>query len=153
MDAKLLAPFVDAFFNVLPQLGFAQVEKSGIALKDRLMTHFNVTTMVGLTEKIRGNVAYSMSEATARQVASKMMMGMPVADFDEMAQSAISELSNMVAANAAIIFEGMGMPVQISPPTMVIGDNVYIRLSKVKTIAVTITTEVGEIELNIGIEV
>jgi len=153
LDAKLMAPFVDAFFNVLPQLGFTQVEKGGLSLKERLMTNYNVTTMVGLTEKLRGNIAYSMSETTAKQVASKMMMGMPVEQFDEMAQSAISELSNMITANAAICFEGMGTPVQISPPTMVIGNNVYIRLSKVKTVAVLINTEAGEIELNIGIEV
>lgn len=38
-----------------------------------------------------------------------MMMGMPVIEFDDMAQSALSELSNMLTANAATSFAEMGI--------------------------------------------
>ena len=52
-------------------------------------------------------------------IASTMMGGMPVAQFDELPQSAISELVNMVTANSAIRFEQLGMQVDISPPSLV----------------------------------
>lgn len=63
-----------------------------------------VTVIIGMTKDLRGSVAYNMSEATAMTIASTMMGGMPVAQFDELPQSAISELVNMVTANSAIRF-------------------------------------------------
>lgn len=153
MDVKLVAPFVDAAFNILPQLGFKEVKRGKLGLKDKMVSTLNITALVGLSKKIRGNIAYSMSETTAKNVASVMMMGMPVAEFDAMAQSAISELANMLAANAAINYEAIGKAVEISPPTLIIGENVTVRVSQVKTLVVEIITEAGTLELNIGLEV
>ena len=153
MDVKHVNPFIESFSAVMPQLGFETIQRGNLSIKQRDLTCSGAVVIVGIVGAIKGNVVYCIDLDHAKSIASTMMMGMPVEIFDDMAQSAISELSNMITANAAIVFEGMGIPVQISPPTMVIGDNVYIRLSKVKTIAVLITTEAGEIELNIGIEV
>lgn len=94
-----------------------------------------------------------MSEDTAKNIASIMMMGVPVENFDAIAKSAISELSNMLTARASVYFEGMGMAVQISPLTLIIGDNVTIMVSQVRTFAIEILTDVGLIELNIGIDI
>lgn len=152
MDAKLFAPFVDAFFEVLPQFGFQQVQRGNLALKDQLVATQEVTAIVGLSQKVRGNVAYSMSQETAKGIASVMMCGMPVEEFDEMAQSAISELSNMVTANAAIAIEGQGLAVDICPPTLIVGKNITARVSQVKTLGVEIITEAGLIEIHIGLE-
>ena len=46
-----------------------------------------------------------------------MMMGMPVAELDSMATSAISELGNMIMGNAATILSTKGIAVDITPPT------------------------------------
>ena len=153
MDAKLLSPFMDACLEVLPQLGIQNVTKGNLSLKEKLFATMNVTSIVGLSKDLWGNIAYSMSEDTAKKIASIMMMGIPVETFDTIAKSAISELSNMLTARASVYFEGMGMSVQISPPTLIIGDNVTIMVSQVRTFAIEINTEVGLIELNIGIEV
>lgn len=153
MDAKKYAPFVDAFAEILPQLGFQAVKRGNLALKEKLMATRDVTAILGLTQKIRGNVAYGMAEDTAKNIASIMMGGMPVENFDEMAQSAISELANMVTANAAISLENIGLETNISPPTLIVGKNITARISQVKSLMVEIITEAGLIEINIGLEV
>ena len=100
MDAKLINPFIDAFHTIMPQIGFTEVKRGNISLKDKTATSKGVTVLVGLTKELGGNVAYNMSEETAKFVASTMMMGMPVESMDDMAQSAISELANMLLQDA-----------------------------------------------------
>ena len=41
-----------------------------------------------------------MGMNTAKDIASRMMMGMPVVELDAMARSALSELGNMMMGNA-----------------------------------------------------
>ncbi|GAB6181416.1 chemotaxis protein CheX [Desulfotomaculum defluvii] len=153
MDAKKFAPFVDACAEILPQLGFQQIKRGNLAFKEKHMATQEVTAIVGLTKKIRGNVAYGMAKDTAKNIASVMMGGMPVENFDEMAQSAISELANMVTANAAITLENIGLETNISPPTLIVGKNITARISQVKSLMVEMLTEAGSIEINIGLEV
>jgi chemotaxis protein CheX len=153
MDVQLLNPFITAFFNVLPQLGFQTIKRGQLALKDKLLATGSVTVLIGVTRDVRGNLAISMDETTARKAASLMMMGMPVSSLDEMAQSAIVELANMLAGNAMADFEAKDISMNISPPTLIMGDHVYCVVSEVQTLAVEILTEAGSLELNLGLEV
>ena len=129
MDAKLVNPFMDAFMNIMPQIGFQNLKRNKISVRDKATLSLGVTVLVGFTKEIRGSVAYNMTDDTAKFIASTMMMGMPVADFDEMAQSAISELSNMLTANAATNLTAMGLEVDISTPSLSIGDNFMVKIS------------------------
>ena len=112
----------------------------------------DVIAVVGLSQQLRGNVAYAMSQETAKKFASVMMMGMPVEQLDEMSQSAISEASNMITANAAMTLESQGISVNISPPTLVIGHGVKVRISQVQSLIVEIVTEAGVIDVILGLE-
>lgn len=118
MDAKLVNPFIDAFTTVMPQMGFQEPKRTKMSVKDKVAESLGVSVIVGFTKQIRGNVIYNMSEDTAKYIASTMMMGMPVESFDEMAQSAISEMSNMLTANAATNLTAMGLEVDISTPSL-----------------------------------
>lgn len=153
MDAKMVSPFLEAFFSVLPAVGMSDVRRGSIALKEKLLATRDITALVGLSGDIRGNVAYCMGDDTARGVASVMMMGMPVDRFDEMAQSAISELANMLTSGASTAFSGQGLFVNISPPTLITGQNVKVMVSQVRTLSIEIITEAGLIEINVGLEV
>ena len=114
-------------------------------------TSMGVTVLVGFTKQIHGNVAYNMTEDTAKFIASTMMMGMPVESFDEMAQSAISEMSNMLTANAATSLAGMGYDVDISTPSLTTGADFQIRISSESFLFVEMDIGGHIIELNIAI--
>jgi len=152
VDSKLVNPFIAAMVSVLPMLGLTDIKRGNVAVKDKLTTTKDVTVLIGLSQDIRGNVAYGLSDECARNIASTMMGGMPVPEFDEMAQSAISELVNMVTANAATNLERLGKSVNISPPTLVTGENITVRISQVQTLVIEIFTTAGTIELNVGVE-
>ena len=152
MDAALATPFIKAFFDLLPQLGFQQVKRGNLRVSEKMAVSLDVIAVVGLSQQLRGNVAYAMSQETAKKFASVMMMGMPVEQLDEMSQSAISEASNMITANAAMTLESQGIRVNISPPTLVIGQGVKVRISQVQSLIVEIVTEAGVIEVILGLE-
>ncbi|MEW6771994.1 MAG: chemotaxis protein CheX [Bacillota bacterium] len=150
MDVRMYAPFVESFFEVLPDFGVKELKRGRLALKDKLVAAANVNVLVGLSQDVRGNVAYSMTEGTARNIAS-FVMGFPVGQLDEMAKSAVAELANVLASRAAIILERGGLLVSISPPTLIAGKNVTL-LSHVRILAVEVFTGAGLIEANIGLE-
>ena len=129
MDAKLVNPIIDAFMDVMPQMGFSIPRRLRVYLQDRNVISRGVTVMVGFTRQMHGNVIYNMTEETARFIASTMMMGMHVPDFDVIAQSAICEMSNMLTARAATNFSEMGLEVDISTPNLTIGEDLTIKIS------------------------
>jgi len=152
MDAKLVNPFMDAFMNIMPQIGFQNLKRNKISVRDKATLSLGVTVLVGFTKEIRGSVAYNMTDDTAKFIASTMMMGMPVADFDEMAQSAISELSNMLTANAATNLTAMGLEVDISTPSLSIGDNFMVKISSEQYLSIEMEIDGHAFEIDIAVQ-
>ncbi len=152
MDAKLVNPFVDAFVGVMPQMGFQEPKRAKLYVRSQNAVSRGVSVIVGFTKQIRGNVVYNMSLETAKYIASTMMMGMPVAELDAMAQSAISEMSNMLTANAATNLTGMGYEVDISTPSLSIGDHFQIKISDSQYLTVEMDLGGHIVELDIAVE-
>ena len=152
MDAKLVNPFIDAFMTVLPQIGFQEPTRAAMNIKDKMTQSLGVTIIVGFTKQIRGNVVYNMSEDTAKYIASTMMMGMPVESFDEMAQSAVSEMSNMLTANAATNLAAMGLEVDISTPSLSVGSEFQVKISNEKYLTVTMDVSGHPVEIDIAVQ-
>lgn len=152
MDAKQMAPFLDALANIMPQLGFQEVRRGGLRLEEDKLSSKGVMVIIGLTEMLRGNIVYNFSLETARAIASTMMMGMPVPELDDMAQSAISELGNMLAANASILMEGQGVSMNISPPTLIVGESVQARIGAEKRLVVEMFVDNNLVEVDIAVD-
>ena len=152
MDAKLVNPFVDAFTAVMPQIGFAEPKRTKMGVKAQNAVSLGVSVIVGFTKQVRGNIVYNMSEDTAKFIASTMMMGMPIDNFDDMAQSAISEMSNMLTATAATNLAGMGLEVDISTPSLSIGQNFQVKISDTNYLTVEMDLAGHLVELDIAVE-
>lgn len=152
MDVKLVNPFIDAFTTVLPQMGLPVPERTGMGVADTNISSKGVAVLVGFTKEIRGNVVYNMDEATAKFIASTMMMGMPVEALDEMAQSAISEMSNMLTANAATNLTALGKEVDISTPSLTVGSDTKIKIANGQFLTVTMDIGGHAVEIDIAIE-
>lgn len=151
MDVNNLNNILDAFTNVLPQLGINNIQKTGMSLKEKFVKSSGVIVIIGTIGDIKGNIIYSLTEESAKKIASKMMMGMPVDKFDDLAQSAISELVNMLTANAATNFSNNNINIDISTPTLICGEFVA-NANSDKIICVNISTDVAPIEVNIALE-
>ena len=112
----------------------------------------SVIIMIGITGEMRGQVMIAMKITKACEIASKMMMGMPVTALDDMSASAINELGNMMMGNAATILSTKGIAMDITPPTLCRG-NVYLKQSYSQNICVPLTSDEIHMELDIAINV
>ena len=122
MDVNHINPFLESFNNIMPQLGMTEINRQGVSLKGRFIESPGVVVVIGLMGDIKGNIIYGLSIPDAMKMASIMMMGMPVEKLDELAQSAISELVNMITANVATNYSRDNISVDISTPTLVQGE-------------------------------
>ena len=152
MDVKHINPFLDSILTIMPQLGFKDIKKQGISIKDNQIKSLGVMLTVGIVGDIKGNVIYGMSIDSAKQIASIMMMGATVDEFDEIPQSALSELSNMLTANAGINFSNMGININISTPALMYGSDFEVKMNVDKILCIQLLIGDIPMEVNIGIE-
>ena len=152
MDINLINPLIVSFTDILPQLGFQSVERLGISLIGSTLDYDGVLVHISLVGLLKGAILIGMSLDSAKQFASKMMMGMTVAEFDPMAQSALSEMGNMVCANACTMFSKVGIiGLDISPPILMMGREVQATLPVPQTLAVHFLVDSIDVNVYIGL--
>jgi len=152
MDVNHVNPFMESFLNVMPQLGFSKVEKGLLSVKGKDLLSSGVIIIVGIVGAIKGNIVYSIDMEDAKKIASTMMMGMPVDELNEIAQSALAELTNMLTANAATRFSVLGIPIDISTPTLLHGNNIALKMSSNQVLCLQLLADGIPIEVNIAFE-
>lgn len=154
VNVDLINPFISASQSVLRDLAQIKTKIGKPYLKNLQYEGEVLTIIIGITGELRGQVIFSMEESEACGIASKMMMGMPVPELNDMAKSAVSEMTNMILGNAATIFSTKGTTVDITPPNLVLGSNMSFSVSDAKTICVPLEYEDGTtlLELNIAIK-
>ena len=153
MNIEYINPFIEASQIVLKQVASIDAKLGKVYLKDSLYKSESIVIIVGLTGKIRGQAIFSMSKQLAKSIASSMMGGIHVDEFDEISKSAISEMTNMILGNAATLLYNRGVSIEITPPSLLMGDNVQISPNKMKTICIPLHISSNEsIDLDVSVE-
>ncbi|MFY9217766.1 MAG: chemotaxis protein CheX, partial [Tepidanaerobacteraceae bacterium] len=95
---------------------------------------------------------FSMDKNVAFKIASAMMMGMSITKLDEMSKSAIAESTNMILGNAATLFYNRGINIQITPPSLMMGNNIQISTPNMKILSIPLILSTGgKIEMDIAL--
>lgn len=152
MDVRLINPFIGAVTGIMPQIGFSNITRKGISLKEKKFMASGVVLTLGIVGDKKGNVVYSIDMDGAKKIASTMMMGMPVEELDDMSKSALSELSNMLTANASINFSNDGINVDISVPTMMYGEEIEINLQKDNIVCIDFDVDGIVLSVNVALD-
>lgn len=132
-------------------LVFVMLQERMLLIKNNVES-LGILINLGIVGDIRGNIVYNIQGENGKKIASKMMMGLPVEELNEMAQSALSELSNMLTANASINFSNIGVNVNISTPTLMYGQDIKIKLNTDKILNIKIVADDIPIDVNIAFE-
>jgi len=152
MNAEYVNPFLKASIEVLRMAAQIVLNISKPFLSDSPNATESLNIVVGITGEIRGQAVISMSTDMAKIIASNMMMGMPVLEIDEMAQSALSELGNMIMGNSATLFCNSGINIDITTPTLVLGEYSSNLSGQTTTITVPLEGPQGHININISMK-
>lgn len=150
MKVEYINSFIKATSQVFKTIANLDISVGKPYIKSSPFMASNVVLIVGITGEIQGQAVIGLSDTTARSLASAMMMGMPVDVLDDMSKSALQELSNMIMGNSATLLFNDGVVVDITPPTLMTGENLEVSTGSMRTITVPLTCSVGEIILNIS---
>lgn len=150
MKIEYINPFVEAAFSVMQQVLKEQPTRGELAVRQSTFTTQQCSIIVGVTGGVTGVALYGMSLATAEQVASRML-DQPVKTFNQLASSAVAELTNMITGNAMSLLAESGYICDISPPTVIRGSNVRIGTIDAAMLVIPVETAIGSIEINVSL--
>lgn len=124
MSADFINPFLVAATKILKDMVMVDTKVGKPYVKTTEFTNNEVVIIIGVTGEVRGQVMISFENNVACDIVSRMVM-MPVTVLDELGNSAICELGNMILGNAATVFSTNGILIDITPPTLAKGDMTF----------------------------
>lgn len=150
MNVKYLNPFIEAAAEVLELEVGASITRGPIALHRSPYVARDVTVTLSLIGRVEGMVLYGLSCDTALQLVSQMM-GEPIAEMDDLAQSGIAELGNVMTGRASIKLAQAGYDCNISTPTVILGAETRISTLDFQRLALPLQTQYGDIEIHLAL--
>ena len=118
MRQDFINPFLAAVEHVFQSEFGWDLKFCGTEVADDQVTSEDLTVFIGVTGRVEGNVFYGFTSSMARSVLG-VMLERPRSRMDEVAQSALGELANMITARAGVGLEAAGYPTRLTPPTLV----------------------------------
>lgn len=123
LDVNNINPFLQSTISVFESVTQLKLKVGKPSLAQFEFGEPTYTITVGVVGQMKGQAVLAMTLDHAKEIASRMMFGMPVAELDEMACSALNELSNMIMGNTATVFSTQGKLIDITPPISMSGTN------------------------------
>jgi chemotaxis protein CheX len=146
VKAEHINPFIISVCKVMKDMCMLDLKIGKPAMSKGTYAGDTSIIRLGLIGGLTGEVVLNIAHVTALQIVSKMVM-MPVETIDEMGQSAISELGNMIAGNAATVFANNNIIIDITPPTYYLGSDFKSDVSEY--FSIPFTCEAGELSVDV----
>ena len=150
MRVEYINPFVESAFNVLKEVLQGDIKRGELYLKSTSMPVMGVAALVGLAGDVEGRVLFDMEKGTALRIASAMN-GEQLTAMDELVKATITELANMITAQAVTKLHELGFRFDLTPPAIFTGDNMEVSDQDVEALIVPMETPQGKIEINVAI--
>lgn len=150
INADYINPFLIASTKVLKDMVFIDAKIGKPYTKVTEFGEQSLLIMLGVTGKMKGQVILNFHEVVALDVASKMCM-MPLDEMNDLAQSAVCELGNMILGNTATVFSTKGIGIDITPPTICNGPVTFSSMYTTNICIPLIYDEDKVIEINVAL--
>ncbi len=142
MKAEYINPFLESARVVIEQVVNVRPTTGDLSVKDVKLIEGYIWIQIGVSGQMNGDVVFGLHEQVALRIVSAMMGGFQITELDDMSQSAISELGNMISGNASTLLYNQGVQIDITPPKLVMAASVAGFSPKR---ALTIPIKIGEI--------
>lgn len=142
---EIARPFIKATQDILSTMAGITAKPGTPYVKKSLVAKGDVSAIVGVTGDKTGTIAVSFTRACAIALV-KGMLGDDIQDIMQDTQDAVGEVTNMVSGQARAALVGMGITLQGSTPTVIMGDGHIIRhITANPVVAIPFVSEHGEL--------
>ena len=154
MRAVYLNPFIKSVIQIIENTLYESPEREQPFLRQKYpYVTKDVAIVVGVTGAVQGQVVMSMDRDCAKRIAARMIMEEDIEELDEYAQSALSEMANMITANATMGLADAGYPCDITPPSVIVGEQMEISCQPdIKTIVLPLKLTQGLMDVNLSMK-
>lgn len=149
MKAEHVNPFIISVCKIMKDMCMLDLKIGKPAMTKGVYPGDTSIIKLGLVGNLTGEVILNITHPTALQIVSKMVM-MPVDTIDEMGQSAISELGNMIAGNAATVFANSNILIDITPPSYYLGSEFQSDVGEL--FSIPFTCDAGDLSIDIFVQ-
>lgn len=127
MDSQVANQFINAALSIFKQVGNVNLEKTGLEyFPNGHKISAGIATILGITGALKGQFIIVLDEAMALKIASAILMGVPVENYDDVAESAVCEIGNMIGGEASKQLQEIGYVCDITVPSIVRGKEMEI---------------------------
>lgn len=149
MKAEHVNPFIISVCKIMKDMCMLDLKIGKPSMRNSAFLPDASLIKLGLIGSLTGEVLLNIDHGTALGIVSKMMMT-PVDTIDAIGESAISELGNMVAGNAATVFANNNILIDITPPAYCLGANYQSNGNAL--FSIPFTSEIGNLTIDIFIQ-
>ena len=149
MKAEHVNPFIISVCKIMKDMCMMDLKIGKPAMSSGVYPGDASIIKLGLIGNLTGEVILNISHATAIEIVSKMVM-MPVDTIDAMGQSAISELGNMIAGNAATVFANSNIIIDITTPSYFEGSAYKSDVSEL--FSIPFTCDAGDLSVDVFVK-
>lgn len=151
INANQVNPFLIAATKILKEACQIDAKIGKPSLHGSQGKSDTVAISICVTGEMQGQAMIAFDNEIACDIASRMCM-MPITQMDELSQSAICELGNMIMGNAATVFSTQGTLIDITPPTLIRGDVIFSSMYT-SSICVPVVYDEGKIiEIHVAVK-
>jgi len=149
MDVRFLTPFVKAAVDVLTAEIGGPIERGELSIQQSTYTTNDLNVMLTLVGRLQGVAIYGMDQATSLGIVSQIM-GQRFGTLDELAQSGVAELGNVITGRASTMLAAAGYISSISVPLLVIGQ-AKIAVVDLPRLVVPLVTRHGTLDVHLAL--
>jgi len=150
VNVNYLNPFLKAAKSVLAAELGVQVDRGTVTVENAAYTSQEVTVLLSVVGDIQGIVFYVMDTSMALAMVS-LMLGEEQAEFDELAQSGIAEMGNVITGVVTTYLAEAGYRCSISVPTLIVGKGMMLSTLDFKRMVVALITTLGNMSIHIAL--
>ncbi len=121
INVEYINPLLKASVKVIQDACRMDVTIGKPSVAQAAFTDDELLILMGITGEMKGQAILDFPNPAALKIASAMCM-MELPQLDELAQSALCELCNMIMGNTATLYSLGGISIDITPPTLCMGN-------------------------------
>ncbi|MEZ4520592.1 MAG: chemotaxis protein CheX [Thermomicrobiales bacterium] len=151
MRLEHINPVVKAALGVLRTEMNTEVKRGKVSVVNGDVDGHDLTILIAVTGAMEGLMAYALDAPVACGMASAMM-GEEFTELDEIVQSGVAEIGNVISGRAMMSLADLGMETHIAPPVLLLGHDTRISTLNIPRLLVPIELEFGTIMMYIALK-
>ena len=148
MRVHIVNRYVQAALDVISKETSLPVQRGGLMLEGNPYTTDDVTAVVGISGHLSGSIYLSMAETVALQLISAIL-GQESSELDDLGQSGIAEMANVIAGSAGIQLAEENIETIINPPLVLVGRGARLSTVEIQRLVVPLATAYGDVKLHV----